>query len=574
MDYIKEYQKWMDSEKVDLDTKSELAAIKDNDEGIKSRFYQNLEFGTAGLRGILGAGTNRMNIYVIRNATQGIANLIKSNGEDAMKKGVVIGYDCRNMSKEFADETAKVLAANGIRAYLFDALRPTPEISFAIRELGAISGINITASHNPKEYNGYKVYWDDGAQLPPDHADVVYGYMQKLDIFNDIKVMDFDKAVSDGLIVYIGSEIDEKYINCVLESAINTDVIKKVSKDLKIIYTPFHGTGYKLVPEVLNRLGFENVSFVEEQMVTDGNFPTVKSPNPENKEGFELAIKKAKEQGSDIIIGTDPDADRVAVVVKNKDGEYVVITGNQAGALLLDYIIRARREKGTLPENACAVKTIVSTEMATKIARANGVEIMNVLTGFKFIGEKIKEFEETGSHTYILGFEESIGYLIGTHARDKDAIVASMMLAEMAAYYKNKGITLYEALLDLYDKYGWYLEKTENMYFGGIDGTEKMRALMEKFRNELPESIGGLKVAEFRDYQKDMCKNIETGEITSTNLPKSNVLYYKTADDSVAVIRPSGTEPKIKLYIMVNGNDKQSCLEKIENIKNDFMSKM
>ncbi|HEX3025761.1 MAG TPA: phospho-sugar mutase [Clostridia bacterium] len=552
-----EYQRWLAIPSLDEEIKKELESINGNPEMIQSRFGSMLEFGTAGLRGIMGAGLNRMNRFTVRHATQGLANLIDSLGEEAKQRGVAVAYDCRNHSREFAIESAKVLAASGIRSFVFDSLRPTPELSFAVRELHCIAGINVTASHNPKEYNGYKVYWEDGAQLPPDRADVVLKEIRENDIFRDVFVMPLEEAESKGLIRYIGAEMDEKFIQKVLEQSVCGDAVKKAADEFKIIYTPFHGTGYRLVPEVLKRLGFRNIVPVEEQMTPDGNFPTVKSPNPEDKEGFAIAIELAKRNGIDLIIGTDPDADRVGVIVRNAAGEYLSLTGNQVGVLLTDYVISARREKGTLARDAAVISTIVSTRMTSEICRKNGVSIYEVLTGFKFIGEKIKEFEESGKHTFLFAFEESYGYLSGTYARDKDAVVGSMLIAEMAAWYRAKGMTLYDALEGLYQKYGYFAEKTVSIKMEGMDALEKMKKMMADLRGKTPEEIAGIRVAAVRDYQSG--ERIETASLqrSPTGLPKSNVLYYEMEDGSSVIVRPSGTEPKVKLYLLVKAKDKK-----------------
>ncbi|MDF2686311.1 MAG: phosphoglucomutase/phosphomannomutase alpha/beta/alpha domain [Clostridia bacterium] len=549
-------EKWLDSPVVDENTKNELLAIKQDNKAVENRFFSMLEFGTAGLRGIIGAGINRMNIYTVRHATQGLASLILKQGQEACKRGVVIAYDCRYMSKEFATEVCCVMAANGIGCYLFDELRPTPELSFAIRRLNCISGINITASHNPKEYNGYKAYWEDGAQLSLEQADIVFDEMKIIDIFKGVKVLSYEE--SKPYITFLDREFDKFYIEKVIEQTINPEIIKK-QHDLKIIYTPFHGTGYRLVPEVLKLVGFDNVSTVKEQMFIDSNFPTVKSPNPEDKEGFKLAIEMAKSQGCDLIIGTDPDADRIGIVVRDDNNDYIALTGNQTGIILLNYIINARKEKGTLPANACAVKTIVTSEMAARICEKHNVTLMNVLTGFKFIGEKMQEFEEKGNYTYIFGYEESYGYLAGNYARDKDGIIASMLIAEAAAYYKDKSITLWEALDNLYKEYGYHVEKTINIAMKGIDGLSRMKEIMNSLRDKPATEIGGAKVKEFKDFKKGIM-----------GLPSSNVLYFLMADDSVLVIRPSGTEPKIKIYIMVNGKDKKESESKAEIFEKAF----
>ena len=551
-------ERWLTSPVVDAQTKEELKAIASDQNELISRFGSKLGFGTGGLRGVIGAGTNRMNIYVVRQATQGIAALIRKEGPEACARGVVVGHDCRILSREFAWETCRVLVANGIKAYLFDELRPTPEVSFAIRELNCIAGINITASHNPKEYNGYKAYWEDGAQLGLEQADEVFASICSNDIFDGVSVVD-DDAVKASTVV-LGKDFDEKFLKCVLDCVVDPSVIAR-QKDMTIVYTPFHGTGYRLVPEVLHRAGFENVVCVPEQMVLSGEFPTVASPNPENKEGFTIAMKLADEVGADFIIGTDPDADRVGVVVRKEDGEFMALTGNQTGALLLDYILRARKASQNLPANAAAVKSIVSSEMTTAICKKYGVSMINVLTGFKFIGEKIKEFEVDQSHTYVFGFEESYGYLTGTYARDKDAVAASLLVAEMAAYYRENGLTLAAALNALYEEYGYYSEKTVSITMKGIDGPEKTRALMALLRSSRPETLANIPMEEVFDLAKG-----------AMGLPSSDVVYYRMADGSVVVIRPSGTEPKVKVYALVNGASREETQNKVEALFADFFA--
>ncbi len=552
------FQRWLSSSVVDAETKAELTAVAENEKEIISRFGSKLTFGTAGLRGVLGAGTNRMNIYVVRHATQGLAELILKTGAEAAARGVVVGHDCRIMSREFAIESCRVLTANGIKAYLFDELRPTPEVSFAIRELNCISGINITASHNPKEYNGYKVYWEDGAQLSLEQADTVFESICADDIFDDVKVSSLEEMEANTVI--LGKDFDEKFLSCVLDCVIDHDAIKS-QKDMTIIYTPFHGTGYRLVPEALKRAGFENVTCVPEQMVLSGEFPTVASPNPENKEGFAIAMKLADEKGADFIIGTDPDADRVGVVVRDKSGEFVALSGNQTGVLLLDYILGARKNTGNLPANAAAVKSLVSTEMATAVCEKYGVKLFNVLTGFKFIGEKIKEFEASGSHTYVFGFEESYGYLSGTYARDKDAVAASLLVAEMAAHYKQKGMTLADALDALYQEYGFYVDKTISLTMHGFDGAENTKALMDRVCTVRPDGFGGIALKEVYDLNKG-----------AMGLPKANVVYYRLIDGSVIIVRPSGTEPKVKIYVLVRESNRKDAEQKVDRLRSDFFS--
>lgn len=571
MNYKDEYLKWMNSPVVDEDTKAELKAIENDEDQMKLRFSGMMSFGTAGLREVMRAGLNGMNIYTVRYATQGLADLINSCGED-VGSGVTISYDSRHNSCEYARQSAAVLAANGIHVNIFDELRPTPELSFALRYTGSIAGINITASHNTKEYNGYKVYWSDGAQLPPEHAAQVSASMERNDIFDDVKTMDFEEGVEKGLITLIGSEIDEKYLEKVMEQSVGSRYVEQAAGDFTIIYTPFHGTGYKLVPEVLKRLGMKHVLTVPEQMVIDGDFPTVKSPNPEYIEGFAKAIEMARENDVDLIIGTDPDGDRCGVVVRNGD-DYETLTGNQIGVLLLDYLITARREQGTLAPNSAAVKSIVSTTMANAICEANGIKLFETLTGFKYIGEKIKEFLETGQYTFLFGFEESNGYLAGTYARDKDAVVASMLIAEMGCMYRTKGISLYQGIQALYEKYGFFKEGVTSASFSGLEAKAKMNSIMEGLRKDPPEKLG-LKVERIRDYSTGKILNVKDGSTGETGLPESNVLFYDLEGGCSLIIRPSGTEPKIKLYVMTRGQSEKEAQELYDLVKAAGMEKL
>ena len=560
--YKEEYQRWLDSPALSESEWEELNSIANDEKEIESRFFAPLEFGTAGLRGTMKLGLHQMNVHIIRHATQAFANVIKAEGEEAMKKGIAICFDCRNNSELFAHEAACVMAANGIHVRIFDALRPTPELSFAVRYYGTTAGLNITASHNPKEYNGYKVYWSDGAQLPPQHAEAIAEQMSNIDIFDDFVSCDFDEAVSQGKIELIGTETDEAYLECVLGQAINKPLVAKVAPELKIVYTPFHGAGYKLVPEALRRLGITQLYPVPEQMVIDGNFPTVESPNPENPEGFYLAVDLAKKVGSDLIIGTDPDSDRIGVMVRS-GGDYISITGNQLGVLLLDYVINARKAAGTLPENAGAVKSIVTTEMAKAVAETNGVHFEDTFTGFKFMAERIAQWEKAGSYKYIFAYEESYGYMMGDYVRDKDAVTASMMVAEMAAYYHDKGMNLSQAMESLYEKYGRYAEKTLNLVMPGLDGIVKMKDLMAKLRGNPPKQIAGVEVFKLRDYSDGSIKVPELGVMGQTPIKGSNVLYFELADGTSFIVRPSGTEPKVKVYILCKGADKAECDAKI-----------
>ena len=562
MAHRQNYEKWLSYEGLDAKTRAELEGIRDNEDEIKLRFRGNMEFGTAGLRGIMCAGQSCINVYTIAHATQGLANIIKDEGK--CERGVVIAYDSRNDSDTYARVSASVLAANGIRTYLFDELRPTPELSFSVRELGCIAGINITASHNPKQYNGYKVYWEDGAQLSPVHASAVSKYIESIDIFADVLICDFDSAVADGRISMVGEELDRAFMKNVMAQAVNPEVVREVADDLKIVYTPLHGAGHKLVPEALRSIGIKNLVLVEEQMSMDGDFPTVKKPNPELADAFTLGIELAQRVGSDLVVATDPDCDRVGVVSRDKNGEFVRITGNQMGALLLDYIITAYKERGGVPADAYAVKTIVSTEMVSEICRRNGVTLHNVLTGFKFIGEVIKNSEATGVGTYLLGFEESYGYLKGTYARDKDAVCASLLIGEMTAYYKKKNMTLKTALDALYERYGYFREGVEDIYMEGLDGIERRKRIMDNLRKNPPCEIGGRKVACVGDYITQTVTDLRSGEEKPTGLPKSDVLRYELENGDIAVIRPSGTEPKIKMYFLASAKTKEALDEQVE----------
>ena len=535
--YMEEYQRWLDSPALSNAEWEELNAIRDDKKEIESRFFAPLEFGTAGLRGEMALGCRRMNIHVIRHATQAFAEVIKAEGESACARGIAICFDCRVNSERFAHEAAGVMAANGIHVRIFDALRPTPELSFAVKHYGTTAGLNITASHNPKEYNGYKVYWSDGAQLPPQHAAAIARNMERLDIFNDIQRMDFDDAVRQGLVEFMGAETDEAFLSNVLRQPIDPDVVRRVADRFKIVYTPFHGAGWHLVPEALHRLGMTQVIPVKEQMVLDGTFPTVKSPNPENPEGFYLAVDLAKEVGSDLILGTDPDSDRVGVMVRGADGEYHTITGNQMGVLLLDYLCRRRSENGTMPARPVAVTTIVSTDMADVVAAHYGVELRRTLTGFKFIGEQIGELERAGeTERYLFGFEESYGYLSGPHVRDKDAVNAALLCCEMAAWYRAQGMTLAQAMDALYEKFGYYRNELQSVVLPGEDGMERMSAMLTALRAAPLHTLAGERVTRVRDYLGGL-----------DGLPASDVLELRTAHAKV-IVRPSGTEPKLKLY--------------------------
>ena len=555
MDYRKEYEKWLASPALSEDERAELRALEGNDKEIKARFYGPLEFGTAGLRGTMYTGLHNMNRHVIRWATQGFANVIRAEGTEAMQKGVAVCMDCRNHSAEFARETACVMAANGIHVRLFESLRPTPELSFAVREYGCQAGVNVTASHNPKEYNGYKVYWADGAQLPPQHAAAIADELTRIDIFTGVQSMDYEQALAEGRIELLGEDCDRRFMANVMGMVNDYETVKKVADDFGLVYTPFHGCGYKLVPEALTRLGIKHLYCEPKQMVIDGDFPTVVSPNPENPEGFYLAIDLAREKNVDFILGTDPDSDRVGIMVLNKAGEFEPVTGNQTGVLLLDYLIGAMKRAGKLPEKPAALKTIVTTEMARAVAEANGLDCYDTFTGFKFMAEKMNELESAGKNTVIFSYEESYGYMIGHYVRDKDAVTASLLLTEMAAWYHAQGMTLFDALRSLYEKYGWYGEKTHNLVMPGLDGLEKMAALMQSLRAQPPVEIGGVTVAQYKDYSDGTVRDAATGAITPMPLSGSNVLRFELTDGSHIVVRPSGTEPKIKVYILTKGAD-------------------
>ena len=555
MDYRKEYEKWLASPALSEDERAELKALEGNDKEIKARFYGPLEFGTAGLRGTMYTGLHNMNRHVIRWATQGFANVIRAEGTEAMQKGVAVCMDCRNHSAEFARETACVMAANGIHVRLFESLRPTPELSFAVREYGCQAGVNVTASHNPKEYNGYKVYWADGAQLPPQHAAAIADELTRIDIFTGVQSMDYEQALAEGRIELLGEDCDRRFMANVMGMVNDYETVKKVADDFGLVYTPFHGCGYKLVPEALTRLGIKHLYCEPKQMVIDGDFPTVASPNPENPEGFYLAIDLAKEKNVDFILGTDPDSDRVGIMVRNKAGEFEHVTGNQTGVLLLDYLIGAMKRAGKLPAHPAALKTIVTTEMARAVAEANGLDCYDTFTGFKFMAEKMNELENAGKNTVIFSYEESYGYMIGHYVRAKDAVTASLLLTEMAAWYHAQGMTLFDALQALYEKYGWYGEKTHNLVMPGLDGLEKMAALMQSLHAQPPVEIGGVKVAQYKDYSDGTVRDAATGAVTPMPLSGSNVLRFELTDGSHIVVRPSGTEPKIKVYILTKGAD-------------------
>lgn len=577
MDYKAMYQQWLDNPYFDEETKAELKAIEGNEKEIEDRFYMDLEFGTAGLRGVIGAGTNRMNVYTVRKATQGLANYILSVKGEA--KGVAIAYDSRRMSPEFADEAALCLAANGIKAYVFESLRPTPELSYAVRKLGCIAGINITASHNPPDYNGYKVYWEDGAQITPPHDSGIMDEVKKVTDYASVKTMPLDEAKAAGLYQTIGADIDDPYIEELKGLVLHKDSIDAVKDRLTIVYSPLHGTGNIPVRRVLKELGFKNVHVVPEQELPDGNFPTVSYPNPEAAEAFELGLALAKKVNADLVLATDPDADRLGVYVKDsKTGEYHTLTGNMSGCLIGDYVIGQRKAiHGSLPEDGAFIRSIVSTNMADAIAKHYGIQLVEVLTGFKFIGQKMLEFETTGKGTYLFGMEESYGCLTGTYARDKDAVVASMALCEAAAYYMTKDMTLWDAMLEMYERYGYYKDHVESITLKGIEGLAKIQEIMNTLRVDAPKEIGGLKVLAARDYKEDKVQDFVTGETRPTGLPKSNVLYYELEDDAWVCVRPSGTEPKVKFYIGVKGTSMADADEKSASLGSqvlDMIQKM
>lgn len=566
MDYKKEYKKWCESPEFDEETKRELVSIKDNEEEIEDRFYKELEFGTAGLRGIIGAGTNRMNKYTVGKATQGLANYILEQG--TQNKGVAISYDSRIMSKEFSMQTALILCANGIKAYLFENLRPVPELSFAIRNLGCTAGVMITASHNPPKYNGYKVYWEDGSQIVAPRDKDIIGKVRAVESFNEIKTISKEEAEEKGLLKIIGTEMDDKYLSVLKNCVLNPEVMKEQGKKLRVVYTPLHGTGNTIAERLLKELGMENVYVVPEQSEPDGNFPTVDYPNPEDKKAFKLALELANKVDADVVLATDPDADRLGIFAKDtKTGEYKEYTGNMSALLIAEYRISQMKEKGILPEDGMFITTVVSSELAKAIAKYYNLECIEVLTGFKNIGAVMKKAEENKDKTYVFGFEESYGCLIGDYARDKDGIAAVMALCEAACYYKSKNKTLWDAMLDIYEKYGYYKETQVSIVREGAQGAEEIKNMMKKMRNSNIDRIGNYKVLIFKDIQEDIIKNMETGEITKTGLPKSNVLYYALENDNWCCIRPSGTEPKIKLYMGIKANNSKEADEKLAELK-------
>lgn len=563
MSYQAEYEKWLTSKALSLEEKEELLKIAQDEKEKEGRFYGPLEFGTAGLRGIMGVGLHNMNIHVIRHASQAFAEVILEEGEEAAKRGIAIDFDCRLNSALFAKTAACVMAANGIQVYLFEGLRPTPELSFAVREYHCMAGINVTASHNPKEYNGYKVYWSDGAQLPPRHAAKVAQKMADIDIFDGVKVMPYEEAIAKGLIRLLGKETDERFLEEVLAMANEKENVLKVADKFKMVYTPFHGCGHYLIPETLKRAGFRHILCEPRQMVIDGSFPTVDSPNPENPEGFYLAIDLAKKEGADFILGSDPDADRVGIMVKNPEGEFIALTGNQTGALFLDYYIGALTRNGKLPKEAVALKTIVSTDLVKMIAEKNGVACFNTFTGFKFMAEKKNELEATTSKKVIWSYEESYGYMVGDYVRDKDAVTAALLLSEMAAYYASQGMTVYDALQALYQKYGHTAEYTLNLVMPGLDGLQKMQGLMQNLRENPLTDIKGVAINVRKDYKDGSVIDLLSGEKSEMELKDSNVLEYQLADGSKILVRPSGTEPKVKVYLLVKADTQQQCQERI-----------
>ena len=571
MNYMEKYQMWLENPYFDEETKAELKALEGNEKEIQDRFYKDLEFGTGGLRGVLGAGTNRMNVYTVRKASQGLANFILQEG--GRDRGVAIAYDSRRMSPEFADEAGLCLAANGIKAYVFDSLRPTPELSFALRELGCIAGIVITASHNPPEYNGYKVYWEDGAQITAPKDKEIIGEVNKVTDYSAVKTMDKQEALALGLYQIIEKEIDDKYIAALKEQVVNPDIIREVGADLKIVYTPLHGTGNIPARRVLKELGFENVYIVPEQELPDGNFPTVSYPNPEDPKAFAMALDLAKEIDADLVLATDPDADRLGVYAKDsKTGQYMSFTGNMSGMLICEYLLSQKKEKGILSRNGAVVKTIVTTNMCDEVAKAYDMKLIETLTGFKFIGEQIKFFEQQNTYHYEFGFEESYGCLVGTHARDKDAIVAVMSLCEAAAFYKKQGLTLWDQMIRIFEKYGYFREGLESLTLKGMDGVAKIQSMLENLRTNPPVSLGHYQVLSIRDYEKDTITDIKTGQVTPTGLPKSNVLYYDLTDQAWFCARPSGTEPKIKFYMGVKGDSFENANQLLAELTKNVLA--
>ncbi|MEL4028602.1 phospho-sugar mutase [Caldifermentibacillus hisashii] len=566
--------KWLNNESLDGNLKEQLYKLKEDEKSLEELFYKNLEFGTGGMRGEIGPGTNRMNIYTVRKASEGLAQYLLSKGEESAKRGVVISYDSRHMSPEFALEVAKTVGKHGIMSYLFSELRPTPELSFAVRHLGAAAGVMVTASHNPPEYNGYKVYGDDGGQLPPKQADALTNFVNSVEDELSIEVTGKEELLANGLLQYIGEDIDQIYLENVAKIQLNKEIVEKVGEELKIVFTPLHGTANKLVQEGLKQFGFKNVTVVKEQEHPDPNFSTVKSPNPEEHAAFELAIKYGKEIDADILLGTDPDSDRLGVAVKNAEGEYQVLTGNQTGAIMLHYLLSQKAEKGLLPENGIVLKTIVTSEIGRAIAESFGVPTFDTLTGFKFIGEKIKEYEKTGKHTFLFGYEESYGYLIGDFVRDKDAVQAAIFAAEVAAYYKAQGKSLYDALMEIFEKYSYYKEALSSLTLKGKDGAEQIANILEEFRSNPPKEIAGIRVTAVEDYKASIRKQLSNGKLNPISLPKSNVLKYFLEDGSWFCVRPSGTEPKCKFYFAVKGSSLNESEQLVNNLQQAVMEKV